>query len=311
MSTYQLSHLSDGTLLSGLKTLVARERETTAELLAHVAEVDQRKLYLPAAYPSMFAYCVGELRLSEDAAAKRIQAARAARRFPAIFDAVASGRLHLTGVGLLAPHLTEHTAEELLGAAAHRAKAEIERLLAERFPQPDVLAWVQPISGPSPALCDGPHTLAHVGSPGEIPVQHAPAHVDPAPGAVEAPAALASERDRLLVKPLAPQRFALQCTIDQETHDLLRYAQDLLSHQIPPGDIAKVLGHVLRAAIPELEKSKFAATEQPRPNHRHAGTDSRTIPANVRRAVWERDQGQCTFCEAAPRIKSCFVSSCS
>jgi hypothetical protein len=51
-----------------------------ARNLAHIAEVDERRLYLEAAYPSMFAYCVGALRFSEDAAYKRIQAARAASR---------------------------------------------------------------------------------------------------------------------------------------------------------------------------------------------------------------------------------------
>src|SRR5262245_57084877 len=118
---YQLSHLSDGSLLSGLKALIGRDRETTAELLAHLAEVDQRKLYLPAAYPSMFAYCVGELHLSEDAAAKRIQAARAASRFPIIFEALAGGRLHLSAVCLLAPHLTAENATDLIAAATHRS----------------------------------------------------------------------------------------------------------------------------------------------------------------------------------------------
>src|SRR6059036_331434 len=102
MSTYSLSHLSDHTLLQDLAALVAQDRATTAALLAHLAEVDARKLYLPAAYPSMFAYCVHELRLSEDAAYKRIQAARAARRFPAIFELLANGRLHLSAVGLVA-----------------------------------------------------------------------------------------------------------------------------------------------------------------------------------------------------------------
>ena len=57
----------------------------------------------PAGYPSMHAYCVHELRMSEDVASKRIHAARAARNFPAIFAAVADGRLHLSGVCLLAP----------------------------------------------------------------------------------------------------------------------------------------------------------------------------------------------------------------
>src|SRR5262245_6582671 len=71
MATYSLTHLSDGALLRDMAALVAQDRTTTAALLAHLAEVDARKLYLPAAYPSMFAYCVGELRLSEEAAFKR------------------------------------------------------------------------------------------------------------------------------------------------------------------------------------------------------------------------------------------------
>ncbi|TMQ63981.1 MAG: hypothetical protein E6K78_10045 [Candidatus Eisenbacteria bacterium] len=106
MNPYALSHVSDGALLRGLTALVARERAATATLLAHLAEVDARRLYLPAAYPSMYAYCLGELHLSEEAAFKRIHAARAARRFPAIFAALAEGRLHLSAVVMLAPHLT-------------------------------------------------------------------------------------------------------------------------------------------------------------------------------------------------------------
>src|SRR5512143_4345271 len=101
-----LSQLSDAVLLRDLTALVARDRLTTARILAHIAEVDARRLYAPAGYPSMFAFCVEELRLSEDAAYKRIRAARVARQFPALFEAVAEGRLHLTVVCLLAPHLT-------------------------------------------------------------------------------------------------------------------------------------------------------------------------------------------------------------
>jgi len=116
-------HLSDPVLLHHLRVILARDCTTTAELLDHIAEVDVRKLYLPAGYPSMFAYSVSELHLSEDAAFKRIQAARAAVRFPALFDAVAEGRLHLSAVCLLAPHLSEDTADELLAAATHAGGA--------------------------------------------------------------------------------------------------------------------------------------------------------------------------------------------
>ena len=75
-----LSHLTDAALLRDLAALVAQDRLTTAAVLAHIAEVDARKLFLPEGYPSMHEFCVGALRLSEDAAFKRIRAARAARR---------------------------------------------------------------------------------------------------------------------------------------------------------------------------------------------------------------------------------------
>src|SRR2546425_10826585 len=104
VSTYSLSHLSDPDLLRALAALIARDRATSAPLLAHIAEVDARRLYLPAAFPSMFAYCVHELQLSEDAAFKRIRTARTARQFPAVFRAVADGRLQLSAVVLLTPY---------------------------------------------------------------------------------------------------------------------------------------------------------------------------------------------------------------
>ena len=98
MSTYSLSHVPDAALARDLAAAAARDRAATANLLAHIAEFDARKLYVPAAHPSMYSYCVHELRLSEEAAFKRIHAARAARRFPALFAAVADGRLHLSAV---------------------------------------------------------------------------------------------------------------------------------------------------------------------------------------------------------------------
>jgi hypothetical protein len=148
MQTYSLSQLSDHAVLQGFDTLDARDLATSAALLAYVAEVDSRKLYLPAGYPSMFAFCVRGRRWSDDVAAKRIQAGRVAQRFPVIFPALAESRLHLSAVVLLAPHLTEDTAAELLTAATHKTKAEIEQLLAARFPRTDVLSWM---AGPAPA----------------------------------------------------------------------------------------------------------------------------------------------------------------
>jgi hypothetical protein len=53
MRTYVLTHLSDSALLRALDVLVAQERTTTAELLAHIAETDERRLCRPASPPCM------------------------------------------------------------------------------------------------------------------------------------------------------------------------------------------------------------------------------------------------------------------
>ena len=279
---YSLSHLCDSTLAHDMTALVARERTTTAALLAHLAEFDARRLYLPAAHPSMYSYCIHELRLSEDAASKRIQAARAARRFPGIFTGVAEGRLHLSGVCLLAPHLTPGNSEELLAAAWDRSKAEIERLLAQRFPRPEVETLIRPLPPPSNLVTCEPHAPGHVqASDGQL-----------APGPVE-PSAAGRINPKPTLAPLSPQRFALQLTIGQSTYDKLRYAQELLSHQMPSGDVAAVLDRALDALIAYLEKRKFAATRRPR--RPRATRSTRYVPAHVRRAVWQRDGGQCTF----------------
>ena len=286
MSTYALANLSDSALLRDLATLVARDRTTTAQLLAHLAEVDARGLYRPAAYPSMYAYCVGELHLSEEAAFKRIHAARAARQFPAIFAAIADGRLHLSAVILLAPCLTSKNADELLAAAAHQSKAAIERLLAERFPRPDQPTRIVALT-PSAAAHDSGN-------------QHAPGRVEDLQLVVNGGANVAAQAPALVdvrprMTPLAPERFALQVTISQGTRDKLRYAQELLGHQIAPGDVAQVLDRALDALIHQLEKTKFAATDRPRRPGARTNPDSRHISDEVKRAVWARDRGQCTF----------------
>jgi hypothetical protein len=96
--TYSLRHLADSTLRHALKQLVVSDLGTTALIVAHIAEFIARKLYLEDGYASMYDYCLGELKMSEDVACRRIRAARAARRFPQIFDALADGRIHLTGI---------------------------------------------------------------------------------------------------------------------------------------------------------------------------------------------------------------------
>jgi len=103
VNPYSRNHLTDQSLLRGLDEHLSRERTSTAEILADLAEVEERGIHLAAAYPSMSAWCVGVLHMSADAAHRRLRAARVARQFPAIFSAMAEGRIHLSAVSLIAP----------------------------------------------------------------------------------------------------------------------------------------------------------------------------------------------------------------
>jgi len=169
MKSYRRSHLADEALVHSLNTSPARSREATADQIADIGEFDSRKLYLPA-HPSTHAYCMYELHLSDQAASKRIYVARKARRFPAIFHAIADGRLHLTGVLMMGRYLREDTAAELLAVIEHKTCDEIERIRAERFPQPDLPTVIAPVAASLPA----PAMLATM-SPQEI--EHAARHV--------------------------------------------------------------------------------------------------------------------------------------
>jgi hypothetical protein len=296
VKSYTLSHLTDAALLRDLDTRLAWHHGSTASLVAHLAEVDARRLYLPAGYSSMFAFCVGKLHMSEDAAYKRIRAGRSTRSFPAIYSALADGRLHVAAVVLLTPHLRPENAAELIDAATHKTKAEIELLLAQRFPMPDLVTSIEPIAPSCSGLvCETSEQLA----PGPVQVPFVPEQVQSIPAPIE---------PRATVRPLAPQRFGMQVTIDAETESLLRDVRALLGHAVPSGDLAAVLRESLKLAKQALEKRRYAKGSEPRPGRRTKS--SRHIPAHVRREVWKRDQGRCTFvgenghrCESRTRLE--------
>jgi len=139
------SHLSDGALIAEVTRCARDERHATAQLVAHLAELDLRRLYLGAGHPSLFAYCRDGLGLSADAAYNRVEAARACRLFPRILEQLVEGSLTVTSVRLLARHLTADNHRELLAAATRRSKREVEELIAGRFPQPDTLSSVRKV----------------------------------------------------------------------------------------------------------------------------------------------------------------------
>ena len=284
MKNYSLTHLSDESLRRELSAAAANENEATAELLAHIAEFDFRKLFLPAAFPSMLDYCMGELRLSEDAAKKRLKVARVGRECPGVFEALASGRVHLSGLVVLATHLSPGNAAELLAAATHKSREQIEHVVAERFPKLDVPAQVTAITDGGEAPCE------EVGS-ARTPDMTLRRAESGAPGHPNLHAR---------VSPLSAQAYAVQFTRSREADERFRRAQDLLGHQVATNDIAEVYDRAIKELVARLERTRCAATSQPQRAPRPAA-GSRHVAADVRRVVWERDKGQCTYVSESGR----------
>ena len=85
----------------------------------------------------------------------------------------------------------------------------------------------------------------------------------------------------------------MQYTMSARAYEKLRYVQGLLGHALPSGDIETVMERALDALARELEREKFAEVESPRA--RRSAADGRYVPAEIRREVWRRDGGTCTF----------------
>lgn len=280
-----LGHVSDADLLARVRRAVADERQATAHLIALLMELDARRLYLGEGCSSLFGYCTQVLHLTEHAAYGRIEAARAARKFPVILERLHDGTLSLTAIGLLSPHLTADNHLPVLEAARHKSKREVEQLVAALSPKPDVPSAIRklPIAKASAVAVTPP-----VPVPGTAAALPGPtAHDDSAPPLISPPR-------RVAVTPLAPERYKLQLTISRTTRDKLRRIQDLLRHSVPDGDVETIVDKALTLLLDHAERTKLAAT--PRPRSRTAdGSATRHIPAAVKRAVWARDGGRCAF----------------
>jgi hypothetical protein len=278
MNPYErVALLSDPDLLVRTHELVDHSQCTEADLLVHLGEIDERKLYLERAFPSMFEFCVGELRFSEDVAYNRLVVARAGRRLPAVIEALRSGQVHLSGLRLLAPHLTAENHRELLAEAAGKTKREIEELVARVAPQPAVAPTIR-----------------------KLPERAAPAPAKPLALALDAaPARPAAREDhRPAIAPLAEQTYRVQFTASRELRDKLRQAQDLLRHRVPDGDLACIFEKALDLLIEQVKKERFAVGRKPRQQSALAAPEeasSRHIPDGIKRKVYERDGGRCTF----------------
>jgi hypothetical protein len=290
------AQLSDDALLAKVKLLAERSRRGTVELIAHLAEMDVRRLHCAEGPGSLFRYCTEILRFSEAAAFNRIKAARAARKFPVILDLLTEGSVNLTTVRLLAPHLSAENHRALLVEATGMTRRQVDRLIARLAPQPDV----------PPSIRKLPTPTASIGAPEAAVVLTLEEPGEAAPPALRPNTGISTMEKKVIVTavpptppppvvaPLSPERYRVQFTMGKEAEQDLRCLQDLLRAEIPDGDPGEIVARALALLRREVERRKFAATSKPLPV-RATNPGSRHIPADVQRKVWARDGGQCAF----------------
>lgn len=317
---HDLTHLSDAELMLSLKTLVRSERRHLVAVLRHLAEMDRRRLANKQGFPSLFDYCVRELRYAEGEAARRIHAARAAAKYPMVYRAIDRGLLSLTTVSLLAPHLKWDNHRRLLREALGRNKRAVEKLVASLTPATERperirflgLAAATDGSGAGDASC----AEGAEGAEGAGPRQD-PSSASGDGAARKNPAPLPGEPSGLLLlgAPPAPhkqpgpsaQRVEFTFTGDEALLEAVERAKQLLRHKHASVGYEEVFVEAVRALLeridPDRRPVRLARHVTARSGGPAAGggrgprriTTSRVIPQRVKDEVWRRDGGRCAF----------------
>ncbi|HXC51378.1 MAG TPA: hypothetical protein VN634_10875 [Candidatus Limnocylindrales bacterium] len=288
-----IARLSEQELLDHFECLVARDRRTTAALLVAIAEIDERKLWARHACSSMFSFCMERFHMSEQVTAKRIWAARTARRFPVILDLVARGELHLSAIHLLARHLTADNHLQVLERARHKSSREVERLVAELAPRADVASRVRAMPGrraggavnesvaadatsmgreragasdrcastgrESVGGASDQRTSTDRESVGCLGNRPASTHSEVI-GAAIAPR---SAQPKPIV-PLSPRRYKIEITVVEATHDKLRSLQDLLGRSATGRDAAAIISCAIDLLLVRTLARKAGCTDRPK-----------------------------------------------
>jgi hypothetical protein len=246
-----------------LADLVRSERHLVVQFVVELAGFAKRELYRELGYTSLFYYCVRQLGLSKSSAFRRSEAARLIARFPVIAEQLAEGRLSIRALVELREVLTEENHVEVLARAEGKSQEEAQLLAVEYRPKPVPRDVVRALPMP------------------------------PAPLVVPAGTKTPSPPPEV-VKPLTPDLHRLNVTVSADFIAELEQVRAALSHKCPDGNFEQVVREAFRLVL-ERDRKRKALTDRPRAQSETSGENDRYVPAAVKRAVWERDQGRCTW----------------
>jgi hypothetical protein len=276
-------------LVARLAELLAKERTALADFLLALSELNLRRGWAELGYATLYDFLVRELGMSKGTAFYRKVAVELVQRYPEVLEPLRDGRLCITAVHALSKAITPENRTKVLPRFFHVSKQEAKAISAEIAPAPEVprREVVTTVRAVAPALDFGHAAqpvgklcLQSTGAPREAPRCPAPAS-RPSPPVLE---------------PLTAIESRLHITVSPGFLQMLDACKKALSHAMPGASAEEVLTEGMKLILAKDSKKK-ALVQKPRPRKaaNEPRKDTRYIPAEVRRAVWERDQGKCQW----------------
>jgi hypothetical protein len=258
-----------------LAELLRSEQARLGDFLIALAEFDRERLWVKLGHASLYAFLQRELGLSNASAFYRKVAAELIQRFPEVAEPLRDGRLCITSVAQLARVMTEENRAAVLPKFFSLSKRAARELAVEIrpldvVPRRDVVTEVPPEAA-SAALPAGALR------PGEVGNTH------PVLGVMLADAS---------THPLTAELCRLHLTVSKKFIAKLDRARSGQGHTQPGASAGEVIEAALDLLLAQ-QAARRGEAKKPLKKARPAKSDH--VPAAVKRAVWERDQGKCQW----------------
>jgi len=245
------------------------------DFLLALAEFDRSRLWVKLGHACLFDFLHRELGLSRGAAHYRKVAAHLVQRYPEMVEPLREGKLCITVVFELARVITPENSAVVLPQFFHRSKQEAKAIAVEICPA---------------AVIPRREVVTELAHPARVqPVERVETHL--VQGA--APPAPAPGEQRASFVPLTLNLQRLHMTVSKQFIEKLDAARKGQGHAQPGASAEKVIEAALDLLLAHQAKRR-AEVKRPQQNPRPAKNPGH-VTAAVKRAVWSRDQGKCTW----------------
>ena len=297
----ELRKIKDHELLNSFSEAISQERQSCISVILHLAEIDRRRLYAQEGYASLFGYMTEKYHYCGGSAYRRIQAARLSLRFPKILDFIKNGRLNLTTLCLIAPHIHEENKESVIEKVVGKSKKEVEYLISSLFETRAIRVEDKIIK--LPQIKKRIEVVENTASASGCKTAQKEA---------ESPEPAFVKKEEMPKQEEAEQRVKIEFSANETLAKKIQRAKDLLRHKYPKARLEEIFDEALEALLEKRDpERKIARMSSKLFRRKSAQSDSkpeskpltRYIPQEIRRIVWKRDHGRCAY--QSPNGRKC------